>query len=518
MRTLHRTAEPTAGPEVVAGAGHPVLRRLVGMAGLGYVLGAAIENMAILDAPLMGSPIADIRSAYADHALLIVTSLAGVLALVFYSVFCAGLVRLLRDAEQRPEAWPLVALVGGVGGPVIAATGLAANAILVAGHGSGLSADVTRALFELYLIARMLAGPFMSLLLLGTGIAALRSRALPARLGALACAAAVPLALTPLAAFTGERLLQIAAAVAFGSNSLWILLASLWLTLGGEVPVVTLVRRGAFLMLVLAAGLVGVALIAVPAATGAFFSWGLAPEPLAAFAGGVYVASALVYAAGIAAPWRQARGLVVGAAVLSVSVFTITLAHLEVFDFHRLQAWAWLVLFAGFAVVMSTLLVLGREDHGHANAGARLALWARAMMAAVAALLAALAVALWIDPVGIGGPFALPPLGGRFAGAWIATLAALAGWAGLRNRRDEARLPALALIALPLGALAAALRTITELEAGTATTGYLVALALLATLGAAVTRHVQSRARAGDERLLELTSDRTRSRRASRAA
>jgi hypothetical protein len=74
-------------------------------------------------------------------------------------------------------------------------------------------------------------------------------------------------------------------------------------------------------------------------------------------------------------------------------------------------------------------------------------------------------------------------------------LASLAGWASLRNRRDEARLPALALVALPLGALAAALRTITDFEAGTATTGYLAALALLATFGAALTYHVHRRSK-----------------------
>ena len=58
-------------------------------------------------------------------------------------------------------------------------------------------------------------------------------------------------------------------------------------------------------------------------------------------------------------------------------------------------------------------------------------------------------------------------------------LAVLAGWGAALGRRDEARLPALALIALPAGAFAAALRT-GELDAA-----YVAALAALATLGAA---------------------------------
>jgi hypothetical protein len=56
----------------------------------------------------------------------------------------------------------------------------------------------------------------------------------------------------------------------------------------------------------------------------------------------------------------------------------------------------------------------------------------------------------------------------------------LAGWAAIANRRDEAQLPALALIALPAGALVAALRT---MEADLA---YVSGLALLMACGAAI--------------------------------
>jgi hypothetical protein len=129
--------------------------------------------------------------------------------------------------------------------------------------------------------------------------------------------------------------------------------------------------------------------------------------------------------------------------------------------------------------------------------GTTLKAWARAALAVIAALLGALAVALWIDPTGLARltPYALPPLGGRFAGSWIAMLAVLAGWAALRNRRDEARLPALCLVALPAGALVAALRTLSELDAPGRTLGYLAVLTLLALLGAAIA--ASTRAAAG---------------------
>jgi hypothetical protein len=476
------------------------MQRGAGAAGLGYVLGAAIENMAILESPLIGSPIPDIRSAYADQALVVVTSVAGALALLFYAAFAVGVFRLVRGAERRVERWALVALVGGIAGPALAAVGLAATGPLVVNAGQGLSGDTTRSLFDVYLYARFIAGPLMATFLFGIGLAAMRSRALPAWLARVACRIAIPLALTPLAAFTGEHSLQIAAAVAFGLHSLWILLVSLWLTLGQDVPLAILVRRAAFLMLVLAAGLVGIALVAVPASSGAFFSWGLEPTPLAAFAGGVYVGSATVFAAALQAPWREVRGLVIGAVVLSISVFVITIGHLEVFDFHRLQAWAWVVLFAAFALITSALLVTAPHEED-TTPSAMLEPWARAALAVIAALLAVLAVALWVDPTGLASlsPYALPPLGGRFAGSWIAMLAVLAGWAALRNRRAEARLPALCLVALPAGAFVAALRTISELDGGARTLGYLTVLALLAALAAAVAASTRAVAGRGED-------------------
>jgi hypothetical protein len=70
------------------------------------------------------------------------------------------------------------------------------------------------------------------------------------------------------------------------------------LTLGDGTDRVGFVRRAAFLVLVLAAGLVGLGLLAAPGATGSFFSWTLEPDALAAFAGGVYIGSAATYAVG----------------------------------------------------------------------------------------------------------------------------------------------------------------------------------------------------------------------------
>jgi len=462
-------------------------RLIAGMAGLGYFIGVAIENQEALTSPTLSSSVEDVRASYADHAFAVVTSFAGALALLSYAAFVAALYIWLRQRERADEPWATIALVGGIGGPVVAAAGLSADAILVAGSDVGTDDDVAGALFDFYLLCRIVSGLFVALFLGGIGIASLRSRALPRILAWLALAVAVPMAVAPYAAFDQEPGLELAVGLAFAAQTVWIFLTSMWLTLADGLAPLAFIRRSAFLLLVLAAGLIGIALLAAPGATGQFFAWQLKPEPLAAFAGGVYVGSATAYALALLCSARQVRGLVLGAVVLSVSVFIVTLAHSDQFDFDRLQAVVWVVLFAGFSLVTTALFVLEREENG-ARPG-RLPGWVRAVFGAVAVAGGALALALWIDPVGLAGasPFELPPLGGRFAGCWIALLAVVCAWAAVRDRADEARLSGFALIALPAGALAAALRTIDQLDPAGAAAAYIAVLALLVVAGTAVT-------------------------------
>ena len=69
--------------------------RVAGIAGLGYAVGVGVENMDVLSAPRLDSPVTDIRAAFTDgsHALLGV--LTGGLALVLFVVFAIGLHRRL---------------------------------------------------------------------------------------------------------------------------------------------------------------------------------------------------------------------------------------------------------------------------------------------------------------------------------------------------------------------------------------------------------------------------------------
>ena len=206
-------------------------------------------------------------------------------------------------------------------------------------------------MYDVSVVCRIVSGIFVALFLGAIGVAALRSRALPSPLPQLALVIALPLALAPLAAFDQGPGLELAVAISFAAQALWIFLASMWLVLPEGLSPLEFLSHAAFLVLIIAAGLVGIALLVAPVASGTFFAWVLRPEPLAAFAGGVYVGSATAYAAALPRSAREVRGLVLGAVVLSVSVFIVTLAHTHKFDFSRLQAIMWVILFAAFSVL-----------------------------------------------------------------------------------------------------------------------------------------------------------------------
>jgi hypothetical protein len=486
-------------------------RRVTAAAALAYVIAAGVENMELLGAPGFGASAEAIRAAYAGGALATTTWLAGALSLLAYAGFVAGLHRLTGGSRgtaacavpSAPAARrgglrarialalaptpadrcggfpPRVALAAGANAVLLGAAGLVASGLLVVADRSD---EAVRVLAELQLTLRLLAGPAMALFLVAGGGAAVRAGVLRPWQGRLGGAVACLLALTPLAAVLESTPAVAAAFVAFGLHALWIWLAGLQLAVGLDA------RRSAFLMLVLAAGLVGVALLLVPGATGAYFAWELKPAGLAAFAGGVYAGSAVVYGAALAAGDRAVRGLLAGAVALCTSVLAITVAHRAAFDFGRLQAWAWVVLFAGFGLATTALLARAVRSRPAALAApsaragapsrATLAPSARGLLALAGVALAAVGLGLWADPAAAG----LPPLGGRFAGSWSVMLAVAALWGAVRDDAAEARLPALALVALPAGALLGAART------GTGGAGYVAALLLLMAAGAVVTR------------------------------
>jgi hypothetical protein len=90
----------------------------------------------------------------------------------------------------------------------------------------------------------------------------------------------------------------------------------------------------------------------------------------------------------------------------------------------------------------------------------------RAILGILAVAYGALGLGLLLAPGRLQerGPFGLPGLSGRFLGSWCLFLCVVAGFALVRNRAHEARIPVFALVAWPVAAALAAVRSFDELH------------------------------------------------------
>jgi hypothetical protein len=254
------------------------------------------------------------------------------------------------------------------------------------------------------------------------------------------------------------------------------------------------VLRLFFAVVAIVAGVAGVVMLAAPADSGDYFSWPIGPPPLTTLVGAFYVASSVVF--GIAAlriDWPAVRGLCVGVLALTVPTLVATARHHEVFDFDRIQAIAWVLLFVASPCAYGTVLFLQRGQVTEVSRP-RLAPWARTIAGLLAIAYLAAAAWCWSDPSGAGEqlPFALPALSGAFIGCWSLFLATLAAFSWRRPSVREARLPLLALTLWPLAGVLAGLRSFDDLAASRRA-GYLAVLATLAVLAAAALSAARTR-------------------------
>jgi hypothetical protein len=103
----------------------------------------------------------------------------------------------------------------------------------------------------------------------------------------------------------------------------------------------------------------------------------------------------------------------------------------------------------------------------------------------VAIALLVVSVALWVDPAGSAFlPFTPAPLSGRVLGGWTFLLAVLAASIAVDGDRRRGRLPALAMVAFPAGALIGMVRTSGQL--GSTTSVLVTAAAAVAWLALGV--------------------------------
>jgi hypothetical protein len=221
-----------------------------------------------------------------------------------------------------------------------------------------------------------------------------------------------------------------------------------------------------------AAGIVGVIMLVAPTSTGTYFAWALGPPGLAALVGGFYVVSAPVFGYAGTRPAVEVRGLAAAVLAFTVPTLVATYLHRDIFDFSRIMAIAWVVLFIASPITFALLLWFSRQAQPPPN-DPRLTRAVRVVLAVLAIALAGLGVWFWVTTSG-PVPFQVAPLGARFLAAWFAFFAVLAGWPALRPARAEARVPLLSLVAYGVGGLLAAAVHPGQLGAGFL--GYLAAL------------------------------------------
>ena len=178
-----------------------------------------------------------------------------------------------------------------------------------------------------------------------------------------------------------------------------------------------------------AAGIVGAIMLIAPGSTGRS-AWPLGPRALAALVGGWYVVSVPVFVYAGRRSAIEVRGLAAAVLAFTLPTLAATYLHRDVFDFDRLFAVAWVVLFVASPVTFALLLWSGRQAQPPPG-DARVHPAARAVLAALGAAFAGLAVWFWVSVSG-PVPFEVAPLGARFLAAWLAFFAVLAAWPALR--------------------------------------------------------------------------------------
>lgn len=237
------------------------------------------------------------------------------------------------------------------------------------------------------------------------------------------------------------------------------------------------------------AGLTGVVMLAAPGETDRYFSWPLGPPALATLVGAFYVAAAGLFAL-LALRVDAGSVRVAGLGVLAFTLPTLvaTAGHRDLFDWGRWQALAWAALFVGTPVAFGTFV------HWWRDPGARVeglpAGGGRAALGVLGIAYGLLALGLLLVPGRLEGasPFALPGLSGRFLGSWSAFLAVVALLARRDPGRGGLRVASTALVAWPVAALAAALRSFDDLQPAGRRAAYLALLATAALVAAAAAR------------------------------
>lgn len=219
----------------------------------------------------------------------------------------------------------------------------------------------------------------------------------------------------------------------------------------------TIVLWGAGALAVIA----GPILFLFPGDTGSYFAWKIGNPLTANFMGANYLAGAGAVWAAKLNRWSIARVIMPAIIVFGVSQLVATLLHIHIFNWSHPVAWAWLVVYI-VSPIGAIWVFVAEERRYHRSEipqGRPIPPRARIVLMGFAAVSAAVGLALFISPTGVGAhwPWSLTPLTGRVIGGWYLSGATLQ-WVLSRTRDlGTARVGLLATIAVTalqlLGAL-----------------------------------------------------------------
>jgi hypothetical protein len=169
----------------------------------------------------------------------------------------------------------------------------------------------------------------------------------------------------------------------------------------------------------------------------------------------------------------------VAGVVLTAGLLVSAATSTSTRDWSRWPAAAWIALFSASAVGFVVVLAASRAEGGGPPDG--VSRWARVTLGILSGILAYGAAIAWLSAAAVAEPAGRSPIvpSSRLLGCLLAFFATLAAWPVVRRPWQEARMPLLGLVAVPVGALAATVGLPPDLPSRTGRLWYVAGLCLL---------------------------------------
>jgi hypothetical protein len=182
----------------------------------------------------------------------------------------------------------------------------------------------------------------------------------------------------------------------------------------------------------------GTVLYVLSTHTERLFAWTIKLPVTATFLGAGYFGAVVVLLITFRTfVWPRARSLPVVGFVLTGTTLLVTLWHLEQFHlgkggaFARIAGWTWLVVYIVVPILLASAFVREERRQPRVGPAEPLVPLTRAALAVLTVPMAVIGLGLvfWPSAFDVVWPWPLPPLSAGAVGAWLLTIATIAGWA-----------------------------------------------------------------------------------------